>query len=142
LNTGGTGPNPAFEATPILAISHNLAASRNLRRSIIHTVHHHVESREPWTRTHFLKDDRASICVFESVYEESFGASVLTEIKAACQAGRYARIQTRTSIAILAVRAEGEGVASPNSPQNIRSAPILRTPRLRKRLQKLCGAEK
>jgi len=93
LNTGGTGLNRAFEAMPILAISHNLAASRNLRRSVIHTVHHHVESREPWTRTHFLKDDRASICVFESVYEESFGASVLTEIKAACQAGRYARIQ-------------------------------------------------
>jgi hypothetical protein len=33
LNTGGTVLNRAFEATPILAISHNLAASRNLRRS-------------------------------------------------------------------------------------------------------------
>src|SRR5579863_7628553 len=81
------GPSDrAGESAPILARCHDFAASRHFGLGFIDAVPPHVESRQPWTRAHLQPYHVPSICVIESIFEESFGASMLTENHAASDA--------------------------------------------------------
>src|SRR5690242_778665 len=79
IDTGFCPRNGADQAAPVLAVSHYLPASRDLISSFVESIHRDVDSRKPWTRAHFQKDDWPSIPIVESAFEESFRTRVVTQ---------------------------------------------------------------